>query len=317
MRILILTPAPARSRKGNRVGAVRRARLFRELGHRVAITTSFERQRPDLLIALHAVKSASSVIAFRKAFPARPIVVVLTGTDVYGSMRTNARAREALDTADRIIALQRFARDRLPAAWRRKCVVIRQSVAPVGYSWSPPRERLEICVPGHLRDVKDPFRTALAVRGWTSDVSVRVTQIGAALTAAMARRAQSEAERNPMYRYLGERPRGQVLRRMARSSAMVLSSRIEGSPNVLCEAVMLGVPIIASRIDATVDLLGRDHPGLFTPGDTKALRGLLENAGKDAWFLGRLARRSRSVRARVRPEREKADWARLLDELCC
>lgn len=254
-------------------------------------------------------------MAFRRACPARPIAVVLTGTDVYGSMGTNARARAALGAADRIVALQRYMQDRLPAAWRRKCVVIRQSVAPVGYGWSRPIGRLEVCVPGHLRDVKDPLRAALAVRGWTSDVPVRVTQIGAALTATMSRRAEAEAARNPRYRYFGELSRGQVLRRMARSSVMVLSSRIEGSPNVLCEAVMLGVPIIASRIDASVDLLGRDHPGLFRPGDTKALRGLLERAGTDGRFLKRLARRSRAARELVRPAREKSDWARLLHKL--
>jgi len=312
MRILVITPAPPRSRKGNRIGALRRARLLRQLGHRVAIASSLDGRRPDLLLALHAVKSASEVVRFRDRFPRRPIFLVLTGTDVYRSLWTDKPAQQAMDAADRIIALQKPSRRRLPPRWRGKCVVIRQSVAPAARSWSPPRGRFEICVPGHLRPVKDPFRAALAVRGLTLDRPVRVTQIGAALTPAMARQAAREAERNPRYRYLGELPRWRTLERMARSSVMVLSSRIEGSPNVLCEAVMLGVPIIASRIDATVDLLGSDHPGLFAPGSTKALRGLLERAASNERFLEGLAARSRAVRPHIAPERERRALSRLL-----
>ncbi len=54
MKVCLITPAPARSRKGNRVTALRWARILRELGHRVSIDQEYRRQRCDLLVSLHA-----------------------------------------------------------------------------------------------------------------------------------------------------------------------------------------------------------------------------------------------------------------------
>src|ERR1051326_7039149 len=81
--IHIVTPAPRGSRKGNRVTADRYAHLLRQLGHHVTVGT---RERDcELLFALHARKSAGAMRRFRRAHPSRPIILVLTGTDVYGS----------------------------------------------------------------------------------------------------------------------------------------------------------------------------------------------------------------------------------------
>ena len=65
MRLLIVTPAPKGSRKGNRITADRWLRLLRELGHRVAIADEFRDQPCDVLIGLHARKSAASIWRFR------------------------------------------------------------------------------------------------------------------------------------------------------------------------------------------------------------------------------------------------------------
>ena len=47
---------------------------------------------------------------------------------------------------------------------------------------------------GHLRAVKDPFRTALAARSLPDSSKMRVLQVGGAMTAAMAKRARREME---------------------------------------------------------------------------------------------------------------------------
>src|SRR5256885_760253 len=83
MNILLVTPAPPGSRKGNRVTALRWAGLLRQLGHRVLIRDAYHGERCDLLIALHAGHSFAAVDAFRRAQPKRPIILALTGTDVY------------------------------------------------------------------------------------------------------------------------------------------------------------------------------------------------------------------------------------------
>ena len=66
MNIAIVTPAPPGSRKGNRVTAMRWARLLRQLGHRVRVCHGHHGGRWDLLVALHARRSAGVVEVFRR-----------------------------------------------------------------------------------------------------------------------------------------------------------------------------------------------------------------------------------------------------------
>jgi hypothetical protein len=54
------------------------ARILRRLGHRVIVVPRWTGEACDLLIALHARRSAGSVRRFRRAYPTRPIVVALT-----------------------------------------------------------------------------------------------------------------------------------------------------------------------------------------------------------------------------------------------
>ena len=312
MTVQIVTPAPSGSRAGNRVTARRWAGLLRALGHRVRIETEYRGGRPDVLVALHAAKSHPSVRRFRERWPRAPLVVALTGTDVYLAIpRGHAAAHESLALADRLVVLQPLAIRALPEPERPKARVIRQS-APAS---RPAPRGFEICVIGHLRPVKDPFRAALASRHLPPDSRLRLCHLGAALDDGMAARARAEERRNPRYRWLGERPRAETLWRLARARALVLSSRAEGGANVISEAIAAGTPVLASRIDGSVGLLGADHPGYFPVGDTAALARLLDRIDRDERFHRALAARSRRLAPLVRPEREAAAWRRLLEEL--
>ena len=42
---------------------------------------------------------------------------------------------------------------------------------------------------------------------------------------------------------------------------------MEGSCNAMCEALVLGTPVIASRISGLIGTLGQDYPGYFSPRD--------------------------------------------------
>ena len=126
-KIDIVTPAPPRSRKGNRITALRWGRFLRDLGHKVRILESWSSGRPDLLIALHARRSHASLRNFLKSHPDRPAILALTGTDVYSDIHTDARAQESLDLADRYITLQTEAVKELPVELRYRAHVIHQS----------------------------------------------------------------------------------------------------------------------------------------------------------------------------------------------
>src|SRR5467141_2346544 len=106
MKIGIVTPAPPDSRYGNRITALRWARILRRLGNRVSILQTYDDKPYDLLIALHARKTHSSIINFRRQNPATPIILALTGTDLYRDIQTHHLAQESLDIASRIVVLQ-------------------------------------------------------------------------------------------------------------------------------------------------------------------------------------------------------------------
>ncbi|HSE37703.1 MAG TPA: TIGR04348 family glycosyltransferase, partial [Blastocatellia bacterium] len=129
MKIGIVTPAPPGSRYGNRVTALRWARILRAAGHLVSINEVYAGERLDSLIALHAHRSAASIISFHREHPEKPIIVALTGTDLYGDLPYSPAARESLKLATRIVVLQPKALDVLRRPLREKARVIYQSVA--------------------------------------------------------------------------------------------------------------------------------------------------------------------------------------------
>src|ERR1700682_1680154 len=126
----MVCPAPPGSLHGNRVTALRWTRILRSLGHRVVIAGDYDGQPCDVLIALHARKSAGAVFEFREKHPGLPLVVALTGTDLYGDLRRYRAPVRVLETADRIVALQPLAVAELAASVREKVRVIYQSAEP-------------------------------------------------------------------------------------------------------------------------------------------------------------------------------------------
>ena len=266
------------------------------------------------MIAIHAWRSADSIRNFRELYPDRPLIVALSGTDVYDYIdRDPAPTLRSLACADRLVALQELVRRRVPAQFRAKVRVVHQSAAP------PPHLRrsasFDVAVIGHLREVKDPFRAAKAARRLPASSRIRIVHLGAAETPQWAATAKAEMAANPRYVWRGDRPRAEVRRLFARARAMVLSSLSEGGANVISEAVTAGVPVLATRIDGSVGLLGRDYPGYFPVGDTEALARLLNRIETDAAFLERLQRAIARRAHLFRPALEKAAWKKLIDEV--
>jgi putative glycosyltransferase (TIGR04348 family) len=327
MRIGIVTPAPPGSRYGNRITALRWARILRRLGNRVSILQTYVDQSFDLLVALHARRSHQSIIRFQRQNPAAPVVVALTGTDLYRDIRTNHLARESLKLAARIVVLQPKALDELQPDLKDKTRVIYQSVENNrGTRGKSPKTKVskreagssrtfDVCVIGHLRAVKDPFRTAMAARLLPASSAIRVLQVGGAMTDAMAARARKEMQDNHRYEWLGEQSERQVRRILANSHVCVISSRIEGGANVLSEAISASVPILASRINGNVGILGEEYPGYFAVGGTTQLAGLLTRAETSPRYLAELKAWSASLAGITDPAREEQAWSELIDEL--
>ena len=312
LRITIVTPAVAGSRSGNRVTANRWAGILRGLGHRVLVATTPGSGRCDVLVALHARKSADVVLRSRQRAPERPIVLALTGTDIYDELARSARARSALEAADRVVVLHARGARSLPARLRARVRAIPQSQAPIAQPPAREVRTFRVLVLAHPRRVKDPLRAALAVRRLPGSSRIVVELAGRVLEEALGRRITREAATNPRFRALGELSRPRALARLARSDLLVVSSRLEGGANVIGEAIARDVPILATRVEGNVGLLGTRHPGLFAVGGTAELRALLRRAETDPRFLARLRVAGRARRAIFSPAREVAAWRALL-----
>ena len=340
MKIGIITPAPPGSRYGNRVTALRWARILRRLGHSVIIRQTYEGEAFDLLIALHAHRSFASITRFHREHPDTPIIVALTGTDLYGDMRRSPHVCASLELATRIVGLQPKAPDALRPQLREKTRVIYQSVAAMNNKAlndkarasapdprsSPSTRRasrlssrapgtFDVCVIGHLRPVKDPFRAAMAARLLPASSRVRVIQVGGSMSEQAAIRARTEMKTNDRYCWLGEQPAWRVRRILQRSRVFVLSSRMEGGANVLGEALVSRIPVLASRIPGSVGILGEGYPGYFEVGDTSELARLMTLSETDQEFFAKLKKHCNRLVPLFDPAREEAAWAQLLGEL--
>jgi len=304
------------SRSGNGTTTARWSRILRELGHDVRVANRYDGASADLMIALHAWRSADSIRSFRALHPDRPLIVALSGTDIYEYIDRDPRpTMHSLACADRLVALQELARRRVPEQFRRKVRVVYQSAPPGRPARAAAPRGFDVAVIGHLREVKDPLRAALAARLLPKSSRIRIVHLGAAETPQWAATARAEMDGNPRYLWRGDRPRADVRRLLGGARAMVLSSWSEGGANVISEAVAAGVPVLASRIDGSVGLLGRDYPGYFPAGDTAALAQLLQRIESDRHFLARL-RRAIARRAQLfSPARERAAWKALIDEI--
>ena len=325
---MIVTPALADANNGNWQTARRWARMLAS-AYRVSLqdrwpgppTQAGDPAPPDLMIALHARRSAASIQAWREMSPRAPLVVALTGTDLYRDIDTDTDAQRSLALADALIVLNELGARRLAQALRGKCHVVLQSCGARRTMARPagPRRRLRAFMVGHLREEKDPRTLFAAVHHLAARMGpggdLRVDHVGHALDPALGAAAQALAARVAGYRWLGGQAHEPTRRRIQAADVLVHPSRMEGGAHVVIEAVRSGTPVIASRIDGNVGLLGDDHPGYFPPGDAVALARLLERAQDDPAWMHAMRQAAAQRAPRFSPEAERGALMRVLRSL--
>ena len=252
--IAIVTPALANANNGNWQTARRWARML-SAAYRTQIMTQWMGQPADLMIALHARRSADSIGAWSRQLVRAPLAVVLTGTDLYRDIASDASAKASLQLADRLVVLQELGPRMLPAALRSKAQVIFQST---GARRTLPKTpiRLRALMVGHLRSEKSPETLFKAARILAERDDILLDHIGAPLDEALAAEAKATMADCPRYRWLGALSHAQTLKRIQRAHVLVHASRMEGGAHVVLEAVRSGTPVLASRIDGNVGMLG-------------------------------------------------------------
>ncbi|HZV92216.1 MAG TPA: selenoneine biosynthesis selenosugar synthase SenB [Caldimonas sp.] len=311
--ICIVTPALADAGNGNWRTARRWAGMLAS-DFRVELSASWQGGDARLLIALHARRSADSIRRWAEQMPHRPLVVVLTGTDVYRDIHRDESARRSLQLADRLVVLQERALDELAPEFRDKAIVCHQST-PERSALAKTNRHLRALMVGHLREEKDPqtYFDAAALLGRRDDI--RLDHVGSALDESWAAKARAARAAWPRYRWLGPLDHAATLARIRRAHVLVHPSRMEGGAHVVMEAVRCGTPVLASRIPGNVGLLGEDYPGYFAVGDATALAAGLERCRDDEAFLPELARHCAARSPLFDPLVEKATLQAMVSSL--
>ena len=275
-RIAIVCPATAAANNGNWRTARRWQRLLQGLAS-VRIVPQWpdaQAGQDQVLLALHARKSAPSVAAWHARHGTHGLGLALTGTDIYPDIRRDALAMASLDMASALVVLQAQALLALPEAHRDKARVILQSCG-ARQTLVKTTQHLRVLMVGHLRDEKNPAMLWRAVRAMAPDAGVLVDHIGDALDPALAREAQATARDCPHYRWLQGLSHRATLQRIQRAHLLVHTSRSEGGAIVITEAIRSGTPVLATRIAGNVGLLDADYGGLVEPDDSAALASRL------------------------------------------
>jgi putative glycosyltransferase (TIGR04348 family) len=275
--VVIVSPALADANNGN----WRTARRWQDLlADRYTVRIS--QHWPDghaagdtLMLALHARRSAAPIAAWADAHPGRGLAVVLTGTDLYQDIATDAAAQRSLELAQRLVVLQECGGEALAPQHRGKARVIYQSTPAL-----PPLPKdqglLRAVMVGHLRQVKTPQTLFAAARLLRGRDDILLAHIGdASAEPALGEEARATAAACPAYQWLGPLPHQEVLQHIRQAHVLVHTSAMEGGAHVIMEAVRCGTPVLASRVPGNVGMLGAEYQGYFPHGDAAALARLL------------------------------------------
>lgn len=310
---MIVTPALADANNGNWQTAHRWAGLLAG-AYRVRLAAGWEGGDEALMIALHARRSAAAIAAWRARHGERPLILVLTGTDLYRDIAVDADAQRSLALADCLVVLNELGARALPPACRAKARVLLQS-CPARRPAAKTTRHLRALMVGHLREEKSPRTWFEAARRLAQRDDIQLDHVGAALDGALGDAARALMATCPNYRWLGGLPHGATRRRIQAAHVLVHPSRIEGGAHVVVEALRSGTPVLASHIDGNLGVLGVDYAGTFPPGDAAALATLLQRARDEPAMLPALRAQCEARAPLFEPAREAAALQALLAEL--
>ena len=304
--VVLVSPAMAESNNGNWHTAHRWANFLSNHCDIALLphwpSPSLQRT-PEAMVALHARRSAASIRAWAEAWPGKPLIVVLTGTDLYRDIHTDAEAQQSLALATHLVVLQDAGLAALPEAFRGKAQVIYQS-APALKPAAKSTRRFGALMVGHLRGEKDPLTFMQAA---TRDfaVGIHFEQIGMALEPHFSDAARATEQHTARYHWLGGLSRAATRQRIKRAHVLVNCSLMEGGAHVILEAVQSGTPVLASRISGNIGMLGETYAGYFSPGDDAQLAALVRRCAAEPDFLALMQSQCNARASLFSPHEEK------------
>lgn len=314
--VLIHSPFPLQTGQGNSVTADRTQSILQKAGYKVQVEGgSYDGEDAKCLVALNARRSAAMVGEFDRVHPGRQVVVVVTGSDInHPEMEDECSdTRKTMARADALVMLHEADLEVLPAELREKAGCIFPSVKLSDGMKHRPRggDRFEVIMAGNLRAVKNPQLAVEGARLLAEDSAVFISSYGDA-SAELAAEMSLASKELGHFQWYGKMDHDVLMGKMAQAHLLLNTSTLEGGANAICEAVTMGLPVIATDIRGNVGMLGADYPGLFPCGDAQAAAGLLRRCASDPVFYGVLKERVAARAPVFDYARESAAWVDLV-----
>jgi putative glycosyltransferase (TIGR04348 family) len=287
--IVIVSPALHDANNGNWQTAKRWATLLSR-HYRTRIIKEWpdhQAQSDEIMLALHARRSATSIAAWQAQRGSAGLVLALTGTDLYRDIHTDTQAQASLDAACRLIVLQPLGIHELKPGYRGKTHVVLQSTTS-RKTLPKTRHHLRAVMVGHLRDEKSPQTLFAAARLLRAREDIFIDHIGAGLDDKLAQDAIDTVAYCANYTWAGALKYAQTRAKIQRAHILVHASKMEGGAHVIMEAVCSGTPVIASDIAGNQGMLGEDYCGYFPVGDAQALALLIQRCKDEPHFIDTL-----------------------------
>lgn len=314
--VLIHSPFVRQDSQGNSATAERLRGILQQGGLRVAVEEVwYGGVEAPCMVALNARRSAGAVAEYRDACPDGRVVLILTGTDInHAECRDEGSpTRRTMADAERLVVLHEVALESVPDSLRAKCEVIYPSVClPDGLVHEVREsERFQVIMAGNVRWEKNVPLVLDACRLLPAESRVEVHLYGDADESMVPELLQATAGGAP-FQWRGKTGHEDLLRVMAESDLLLNSSLQEGGANALCEAVALGLPVLASEIGGNLGMLGAGYGGYFPSGSVEGLVEGLIRVESDPAYYRLLKSRLKSRAERFAYQREQADWLQLV-----
>ena len=312
MHILISSAYALHTQKGNSITAKRVAALLQSAGHQATAICTKTLPSCDIVIALHATKTLANSRQFKKANPSGQLIIYLTGTDLYKDQQQNSDDfYEALELADHLVVSQPASLDSIPNQFLEKSSVVPASVLLPALEDIDPPQQPSVSLVGHLRAVKNPFLLNKALQA-LPELALHAYALGGALDPEMGEVAKDFEREDTRYQWLEDVPYQKALSWIQQSTLMLNTSHSEGGSNAIAESVALGTPVLASKIEGNIGILGTDYSGYFEPDNAASLAQLIQRSLTDSDFLAQLQQQIDERQELFSPERELRAWLQLI-----
>ena len=141
---------------------------------------------------------------------------------------------------------------------------------------------------GHVKEPKGALDFAQAMVRMAQTTPLEVEFVGPVDEDCRAKIGAAVAGSPLRVLFRESRSHGWAMEAMRHTDVLVLPSHTEGFPNVVLEAMALGVPVVASRVGAIAEMLEADGAApcglVIEPGDIDALTATLQRVLSDtAW----------------------------------